>query len=128
MASESHRVVIVGGGFGGLFAARRLRRSPVRVTLVDRHNHHLFQPLLYQVATGILSSGEIAAPIRSVLHRQKNVEVELAAVNAFDLKARKVTATRADGGPFEIPYDSLIVGAGAAGIAAARPLVPATPG
>jgi NADH dehydrogenase len=105
--------VIVGGGFGGLFAARRLRRAPVHVTLVDRHNHHLFQPLLYQVATAILSSGEIAPPIRSVLHRQKNVEVELADVNGFDLESRKLTATRADGSPFEIPYDSLIVAAGA---------------
>ena len=99
MASESHRVVIVGGGFGGLFAARRLRRGPVRVTLVDRHNHHLFQPMLYQVATGILSEGEIAPPIRSVLHRQRNVEVELAEVTGFDLEARKVTATRPTGVP-----------------------------
>ncbi len=113
MASESHRVVIVGGGFGGLFAARRLRRGPVRVTLVDRHNHHLFQPMLYQVATGILSEGEIAPPIRSVLRRQRNVEVELAEVNGFDLEARKLTATRPDGSPIEIPYDSLIVAAGA---------------
>jgi NADH:ubiquinone reductase (H+-translocating) len=113
MSSQPHRVVIVGGGFGGLFAARRLRRGPVHVTLVDRHNHHLFQPLLYQVATAILSSGEIAPPIRSVLHRQKNVEVELADVNGFDLESRKLTATRADGSPFEIPYDSLIVAAGA---------------
>src|SRR5262245_57911641 len=113
MASESHRVVIVGGGFGGLFAARRLRRAPVRVTLVDRHNHHLFQPLLYQVATAILSEGEIAPPIRSVLHRQRNLVVELAEVSGFDLEARRVTATRADGSPFEIAYDSLIVAAGA---------------
>jgi NADH dehydrogenase len=113
MASDPHRVVIVGGGFGGLFAARRLRRAPVQVTLVDRHNHHLFQPLLYQVATGILSSGEIAPPIRSVLRRQKNVEVELAGANAFDLEGRKVAATRPDGSRFEIPYDSLIVAAGA---------------
>jgi NADH dehydrogenase len=111
MASHPHRVVIVGGGFGGLFAARRLRREPVRVTLVDRHNHHLFQPLLYQVATGILSEGEIAPPIRSVLHRQRNVEVELAEVTAFDLEGRKVTATRPDGSAIEIPYDSLIVAA-----------------
>ena len=94
MASDPHRVVIVGGGFGGLFAARRLRRGPVEVTLVDRHNHHLFQPMLYQVATGILSEGEIAPPIRSVLRRQRNVEVELAEVTGFDLEARKVTATR----------------------------------
>ncbi len=115
MASDSHRVVIVGGGFGGLFAARGLRRAPVRVTLVDRHNHHLFQPLLYQVATGILSEGEIAPPIRNVLRRQKNLEVELAAVTSFDLEARTVTATRVDGRFIEIPYDSLIVAAGAGG-------------
>lgn len=115
MASDPHRVVIVGGGFGGLFAARRLRRSPVRVTLVDRHNHHLFQPLLYQVATGILSEGEIAPPIRNVLRRQRNVEVELAQVTGFDLEARTVTATRVDGGLIELTYDSLIVAAGAGG-------------
>src|ERR1700750_2956204 len=101
MASDSHRVVIVGGGFGGLFAARRLRRGPVQVTLVDRHNHHLFQPLLYQVATGTLSEGEIAPPIRSVLRRQRNVEVELAAVNGFDLEARRLTAAGGDGHPTE---------------------------
>jgi len=112
MASDSHRVVIVGGGFGGLFAARRLRRGPVQVTLVDRHNHHLFQPLLYQVATGILSEGEIAPPIRNVLRRQGNVEVELAAVSRFDLEARRVSASGADGSSIEIPYDSLIVAAG----------------
>jgi NADH:ubiquinone reductase (H+-translocating) len=115
MASDPHRVVIVGGGFGGLFAARRLRRSPVRVTLVDRHNHHLFQPLLYQVATGILSEGEIAPPIRNVLRRQRNLGVELAEVTGFDLEARTVTATRVDGGLIELPYDSLIVAAGAGG-------------
>jgi NADH dehydrogenase len=113
MSPNPHRVVIVGGGFGGLFAARRLRRGPVRVTLLDRDNHHLFQPLLYQVATGILSEGEIAPPIRSVLHRQRNVEVELAEVTGFDLGARTVTARRPDGSPVEIPYDSLIVAAGA---------------
>ena len=113
MASDPHRVVIVGGGFGGLFAARRLRRGPVRVTLVDRHNHHLFQPMLYQVATGILSEGEIAPPIRSVLRRQRNVEVELAEVSGLNLEGRTVTATRPDGQFFTIPYDSLIVAAGA---------------
>jgi NADH:ubiquinone reductase (H+-translocating) len=113
MSSRPHRVVIVGGGFGGLLAARRLRRGPVQVTLVDRQNHHLFQPLLYQVATGILSEGEIAPPLRSVLHRQRNAEVELAEVTAFDLEARTVTARRADAGLIEIPYDSLIVAAGA---------------
>jgi NADH dehydrogenase len=113
MASDSHRVVIVGGGFGGLFAARALRRAPIQVILVDRHNHHLFQPLLYQVATGILSEGEIAPPIRNVLRRQRNVRVELAEVRGFDLEARELTATRLDGQSFSIPYDSLIVAAGA---------------
>jgi NADH:quinone reductase (non-electrogenic) len=112
MAGEAHRVVIVGGGFGGLFAARRFRRGRVRVTLVDRHNHHLFQPLLYQVATGILSEGEIAPALRGVLHRQRNLEVELAEVTGFDLQARQVTARRPDGGTIELPYDSLIVAAG----------------
>jgi len=108
-----HRVVIVGGGFGGLFATRALRRAPVQVTLVDRVNHHLFQPLLYQVATGILSEGQIAPPIRNVLRRQRNVEVELAEVLDFDLDRRTVAAMRPDGGRFQLPYDSLIVGAGA---------------
>jgi NADH:ubiquinone reductase (H+-translocating) len=113
VATDSHRVLIVGGGFGGLFAAKALRRAPVRVTLVDRHNHHLFQPLLYQVATGILSEGEIAPPLRGVLHRHGNVAVELAEVNGFDLEARIATAIRPDGAPIEFPYDSLIVAAGA---------------
>jgi NADH dehydrogenase len=110
-----HRVVVVGGGFGGLFATRFLRRAPVEVTLIDRVNHHLFQPLLYQVATGILSEGQIAPPIRSVLRRQRNVAVELAEVTGFDLDARTATAMRPDGGFFTIPYDSLIVSGGAGG-------------
>jgi NADH dehydrogenase len=113
VASDPHRVVIVGGGFGGLFAARRLRRGPFRVTLVDRVNHHLFQPLLYQVAAGILSEGEIAPPIRSVLRRQRNAEIQLAEVSGFDLDARRVDAMRPDGTIFELSYDSLIVAAGA---------------
>src|SRR3954468_9967884 len=91
-ASDPHRVVVVGGGFGGLFAARALRRAPVEITLVDRVNHHLFQPLLYQVATGILSEGEIAPPLRGVLHRHRNIGVELAEVTKFDLQDRAVTA------------------------------------
>jgi NADH dehydrogenase len=114
-ASAAHRVVVVGGGFGGLFATRFLRRSPVEVTLIDRVNHHLFQPLLYQVATGILSEGQIAPPIRGVLRRQRNVEVLLAEVTGFDLAARSVEAMRPDGGSFSIPYDSLIVSGGAGG-------------
>jgi NADH dehydrogenase len=82
-----HRVVIVGGGFGGLFAAKFLRRAPVEVTLVDARNYHLFQPLLYQLATGILSAGEVAPPIRDVLRRHSNVTVEMATVSEFDLAA-----------------------------------------
>jgi NADH dehydrogenase len=112
-AAGRHRVVIVGGGFGGLFAARALKRASVDVTLVDRVNHHLFQPLLYQVATGILSEGQIAPPIRNVLRRQRNTRVELASVVGFHLDRRTVSALRADAVEFEIPYDSLIVAAGA---------------
>lgn len=108
-------MVIVGGGFGGLFAARILHRAPVEVRLLDRVNHHLFQPLLYQVATGILSEGQIAPSIRSVLRNQDNASVDLAEAQSFDLDRRTVTAVRPDGTPFEVPYDSLIVAAGAGG-------------
>src|SRR5688500_17376826 len=91
MASNStHRVVIVGGGFGGLAAARALRRPPVELTLVDRSNFHLFRPLLYQVATGSLSRGEIASPLRGVLKRQRNARVMMAEVTGFDLDGRRV--------------------------------------
>src|SRR3954463_8240281 len=92
--AEKHRVVIVGAGFGGLFAARFLRRAPVQVTLVDRTNHHLFQPLLYQVATGILSAGEIATPTRDVLRKQANARVELGDVTGLDLDTRTFTVMR----------------------------------
>jgi NADH:ubiquinone reductase (H+-translocating) len=102
-------VVIVGGGFGGLFAAKALRRTPVRVTLVDRHNHHVFQPLLYQVATAALSPGDIAAPIRWVLRHQDNVRVLLADVQHIDLAARRVDL---DAGQ-SLTYDYLILAAGA---------------
>ncbi len=109
-----HRVVIVGGGFGGLAAARFLGYVPVDVTLVDRRNHHLFQPLLYQLATGMLSPGQIAMPIRHILRKAKNVRVELAEVTGFDLDRSLVQATAAvTQRAFEIPYDSLIVAAGA---------------
>ena len=110
----SHRVVIVGGGFGGLFAAKFLRRAPVEVTLVDGRNYHLFQPLLYQLATGILSAGEVAPPIREVLRRHSNVTVEMATVHGFDLDARTVTAKRPDNTVRTYEYDTLIVAAGAA--------------
>jgi len=101
-------VVIVGGGFGGLETARNLRKSQVRVTLVDRHNYHLFQPLLYQVATGGLSPANIATPLRSIFRRQANCEVLLAQVNDFDLAGKRLIL--ADG---ELQYDQLVVAAGA---------------
>src|SRR5437762_9991615 len=87
---SAHRVVVVGGGFGGLQAALKLRRAPVEVTLVDRRNFHLFQPLTYQVATGALSAGEIAYPLRAIFKRHRNVRVLLAEVRGFDLDARDV--------------------------------------
>src|SRR3981081_2607531 len=88
------QVVIVGAGFGGLNAALGLARYPVRITLIDRTNHHTFQPLLYQVATGILSEGAIAPALREVLRKHRNIRVELADVTGFDLQARTVTAAR----------------------------------
>src|SRR6201988_2841153 len=106
--SSSRKVVIVGGGFAGLSAARALRSAPVNVTVVDRRNHHLFQPLLYQVATGSLSAGEIAAPLRSVLSHQRNTRVLLGTVVDIDPAAKRVSL--ADGA--SLPYDSLIVAAG----------------
>ena len=104
----THRVVIVGGGFAGLQAALGLGRAPVEVTVIDRRNFHLFQPLLYQVATGSLSPGEIASPLRSIVRRQRNTRVLLAEVCAFDLAERRVVL--ADG---EASYDTLAVAAGA---------------
>src|SRR5260370_42050861 len=85
---EKHRVVILGGGFGGLAAAQKLKCAPVEVMLIDRRNFHLFQPLLYQVATGSLSPGEIAAPLRGVLSRQKNTQVLLGEAVDVDPKAK----------------------------------------
>jgi NADH dehydrogenase len=104
-----HRVVIVGGGFGGLYTARALGKAPVDVTLVDRRNFHLFQPLLYQVAAGELSPANIASPLRSVLKRQRNTRVLLAEVTGFDLDRREVILKEAR----PLPYDSLVVATGA---------------
>src|SRR5258708_12794351 len=101
---DKHRVVIRGGGFGGLAAAQKLKRAPVEVTLIDRRNFHLFQPLLYQVATGSLSPGEIAAPLRSVLSRQMNARVLLGEAVDLDPRAKRVILP--DGPAFE--YHSLI--------------------
>jgi NADH dehydrogenase len=103
-------IVIIGGGFGGLDAARALARGPVRITLIDRHNYHLFQPLLYQVATAALSPGDIASPIRWVLRRQKNATVLLAKVSDIDVARKRVFVDGGDG----IAYDYLIVATGAA--------------
>jgi NADH:ubiquinone reductase (H+-translocating) len=104
------RVVIIGGGFGGLYAARALRRSAVDVTVIDRTNHHLFQPLLYQVATATLAPTDITAPIRWLLRRQRNTRVLLAEVTGIDVSRREVTC---DGGVLRIPYDYLVVATGA---------------
>src|SRR5215475_13181174 len=114
MAATSgfRRVVIVGGGFAGLFAARRLGRAPVQVTLIDRCEHHLFQPLLYQCATGILSEGKIAAPLRELLAKHGNVEFQLAEVTSIDAAAKKVMARRPLGEDIEFGYDYLILAAG----------------
>jgi NADH dehydrogenase len=110
------RVVVIGGGFGGLQAVKALRGAPVDITLIDRRNFHLFQPLVYQVATGALSPGEIAAPLRWVFRRQENVRVMLASVAGFDLEAREVKLEPAvdETGPERVPYDTLIVAGGSA--------------
>jgi NADH:ubiquinone reductase (H+-translocating) len=113
-AAGTHRVVVVGGGFGGLQAAVKLRRSPVEVTLVDRRNFHLFQPLTYQVATGALSPGEIAYPLRAIFKRDRNIHVMMAEVSDVDLDARRVhlRPVGAVPAPASIPYDTLIVAGG----------------
>src|SRR5438067_3617418 len=107
--AEKPRVVIVGAGFGGLWAAKALTNKPVDVTLIDRKNHHVFQPLLYQVATAVLSPGEIAQPIRRILYKARNIEVILGEATSFDTKGNRVLLL--DG--FGIDYDYLIVAAGA---------------
>jgi NADH dehydrogenase len=107
-ASLPH-VVIIGGGFAGLWATRALASAPVRITLVDRGNHHLFQPLLYQVATAGLSAPDIAAPLRHILRRQRNVTVLMDAVEAIDTAAREARLER---GP-PLRYDFLLLASGA---------------
>ncbi len=110
-SSSPHRAVVIGGGFAGVRAARELARGGAQVTLIDRTNHHLFQPLLYQVATGVLSAGQIAPALRSMFRRQTAVEVVLAEVDDIDLEQRVVCARGVD--ELRIPYDTLIVAAGA---------------
>jgi NADH dehydrogenase len=106
--ARPHRVIVLGGGFGGLSAVQKLKRAPVEVILIDRRNFHLFQPLMYQIATGSLSPGEIAAPLRGVLSRQKNTQVLLGEVSDIDPAAKKIQLL--DGATFD--YDSLIVATG----------------
>src|ERR1700680_740712 len=102
--TAKHQGVILGGGFGGLYAAQALKKAPAQITVLDRRNFHLFQPLLYQVATGSLSPGEIASPLRRVLHNQQNTRVLLG--EAVDLDADRRRVVLADG---EVKYDTLIV-------------------
>lgn len=114
LSNGQHRVVIIGSGFGAMFAAEKLKHAPVQVTLISEVSHHLFQPLLYQVATGILSVGEIAVPNRVILRKQKNVRVLMATVTDIDVHSRYVTSDQFGLEKFKTPYDSLIVAAGAA--------------
>jgi NADH dehydrogenase len=106
------QIVIVGGGFGGIAAARALKRADADIVLVDRRNHHIFQPLLYQVATAVLAPSEIAAPIRQLAHEQQNVSVLLAEVTGVDLDARSIEASCPGAGARKIPFDYLIVATG----------------
>src|SRR5690242_4943673 len=107
-----HRVVIVGGGFAGLFAVRAMRHGHFAVTLIDQSEHHLFQPLLYQCATGILSEGQITAPLRRVLRKERHVECVMARAVDVDAAGRKVICRRPLGSELVVPYDYLIVAAG----------------
>src|ERR1700741_2232560 len=113
MTHQSPNVVSVGGGFGGLAAARALRRTPARVILIDRTNHHLFQPLLYQVATSVLSPGQIASPIRAILRRQTNTIVLLGEVMGVSPDEKCVLASGVDRENVRINYDYLILATGA---------------
>src|SRR6185437_2796804 len=113
MTGQRHRVVVIGGGFGGVNATHALARADVDVTLVDRTNHHLFQPLLYQVAAGILPDGLIAPALRRVVRKQENARTLLADVTDIDVSARVVSAVAPDRRRLTLPYDTLVVAGGA---------------
>ena len=106
--AATHKVIIIGGGFGGLYAAKAFRKLPVDLTVIDRRNYHLFQPLLYQVATGALSPGEIASPIRHVLHKQRNTRVLMGEVIDIDPAAKQVISHGGDREPYASSGDQLI--------------------
>jgi NADH dehydrogenase len=110
---SEHRVVVVGAGFGGLFATKTLRRVPAEVTLINPTTYHLFEPLLYQVATGILSEGEVAPPIREIFKGRRNLDIRLGWATSVDVAAREVVTMGLDGRERRVPYDSLIIAAGA---------------
>src|SRR5262245_54790435 len=110
--SRRKRVVIIGGGFAGIAAARALRHSDVEIVLIDRRNHHIFQPLLYQVATSVLAPAEIAAPIRQLEAKQRNVSVLLAEVTGVDVASRTVEAASPGAGVRKLAYDYLVVATG----------------
>src|SRR5712691_4545586 len=112
MNEQLPRVVIVGGGFGGLAAAKALRKTPAQIILIDRTNHHLFQPLLYQVATSVLAPGQIGTPIRGILGDQPNTKVILGEVTAVNKEQRYIVASSADRHDVQIPYDYLILATG----------------
>src|SRR6202044_4051107 len=112
MTTKAPLVVIVGGGFGGLAVAKGLKRSPVDVLLIDRSNHHVFQPLLYQVATSVLSPGQIASPIRSILKNSTNTTVILGEVTGVNADAHYIVADSTDRTGVRLPYDYLILATG----------------
>src|SRR5215471_617542 len=113
MSEHYPHVVIVGGGFGGLAAAKALKNAPARVTLVDRTNHHLFQPLLYQVAISVLTPGQIASPIRGILRNQRNTTVIMGEVTGVDKDSRCVLVNSADREGVRLAYDYLVLATGA---------------
>lgn len=112
MNSQLPRVLIIGGGFGGLAVAKALRKTPAQIVLIDRNNHHVFQPLLYQVATSVLTPGQIAAPIRAILRKQSNATVILGEVVGIDKDRRCVIVNSADREKVPVPYDYLVLATG----------------